>query len=77
MAYIGNIVAFWRPVWQLIKSMVCITMSMPDLTMNELVSQVRTKLKGKSGVGPRLPYWLGIILGYTADIAKLRGEIYL
>ena len=42
--------------------------------MNELVSLV-TKLKGKSGVGPRLPYWLGIILGYTADlVAKISGS---
>ena len=76
MAYIGNIVAFLET---------CITteqkygvynyVDTPDLTMNELVSQVRTKLKGKSGVGPRLPYWLGIILGYTADIlAKLSGR---
>ena len=47
----------------------------PDLTMNELVSQVRAKLKGKTGVGPRLPYWLGIILGFTADlVAKISGR---
>ena len=40
--------------------------------MNELVSQVRSKLKGKTAVGLRLPYWLGLILGYTADlVAKL------
>ena len=47
----------------------------PILTMNELVSQVRTNLKGKTGVGLRLPYWLGLILGYTADLAaKLSGK---
>ena len=46
--------------------------------MNELVSQVRAKLKGKNGVGPRLPYWLGIILGYTADlVAKVSGKNFL
>ncbi len=76
MAYIGNIVAFLET---------CIIsdhkygmynyVDTPDLTMNELVSQVRAKLKGKTGVGPRLPYWLGIILGYTADIlAKISGK---
>ena len=69
MAYIGNIVAFLET---------CITteqrygvynyVDTPDLTMNELVSQVRAKLQGKSGVGPRLPYWLGLILGYAADL---------
>jgi nucleoside-diphosphate-sugar epimerase len=76
MAYIGNIVAFLET---------CIAtdqrygvynyVDTPDLTMNELVSQVRAKLKGKNGVGLRLPYWLGLILGYTADlIAKISGK---
>ena len=76
MAYIGNIVAFLEN---------CITtdqmygvynyVDTPDLTMNELVSMVRSKLKGKTGVGPRLPYLLGLIVGYTADIiSKLSGR---
>ena len=76
MAYIGNIVAFLEA---------CITtdqkygvynyVDTPDLNMNELVSLVREKLKGKLGVGPRLTYWLGIILGYTADlVVKLTGK---
>ena len=76
MAYIGNIVAFLET---------CIStdqkygvfnyIDTPDLTMNELVSKVRFKLKGKTGVGPRLPYWLGLILGYTADLAaKISGK---
>ena len=76
MAYIGNIVAFLET---------CITteqkygvynyVDTPDLTMNELVLQVRAKLKGKRGVGPRLPYWMGLILGFTADlISKLSGK---
>ena len=76
MAYIGNIVAFLET---------CIAsdrkyglfnyVDTPDFTMNELVSQVRHTLKGKNGVGPRLPYWLGMILGYVADgVAKLTGK---
>ncbi len=76
MAYIGNVVAFLE---------ICISsdekygvynyVDTPDLTMNELVSQVRSKLKGKTGVGPRLPYWLGMIMGYTVDlVAKLSGK---
>ncbi|MDP4759899.1 MAG: sugar phosphate nucleotidyltransferase, partial [Schleiferiaceae bacterium] len=32
-----------------------------------LVCQVRETLKGKRGVGPRLPYWLGMAIGYFAD----------
>ena len=76
MAYIGNVVAFLET---------CVAtdqrygvynyVDTPDLTMKELVSQVRAKLKGKNGVGPRLPYWLGLLLGYTADfVAKLSGR---
>lgn len=68
MAYIGNIVAFLE---------LCLDTKVnygiynytdtPDLTMNELVSEVRRTLHDKSGVGLRLPYWLGGILGYFAD----------
>jgi len=73
MAYIGNIVAFLEAcVATDQKYGVYNYVDTPDLTMNELVSQIRGKLKSKVGVGPRLPYWLGIILGYAADfIAKL------
>jgi nucleoside-diphosphate-sugar epimerase len=76
MAYIGNIVAFLETcVATEQKYGVYNYVDTPDLTMNELVSQVRAKLKGKTGVGPRLPLWLGIILGYTADlVAKVSGR---
>ena len=76
MAYIGNIVAFLEAcIVTEQKYGVYNYVDTPDLTMNELVSQVRTKLKGKSGVGPRLPYWLGLILGYSADfMAKISGK---
>ena len=76
MAYIGNIVAFLETcIATDQKYGVYNYVDTPDLIMNELVSQVREKLKGKTGVGPRLPYWLGITLGYTADlVAKLIGK---
>ena len=76
MAYIGNIVAFLETcVASEQKYGIYNYVDTPDLTMNELVAQVRAKLKGKDGVGPRLPYWLGLILGYTADlVAKLSGK---
>ena len=42
--------------------------------MNELVSEVRSRLTGKCGVGIRFPYWVGLMIGYTADlISKLIG----
>ena len=76
MAYIGNIVAFLeKSIETKQKYGLYNYVDTPDLTMNDLVSQVRAKLTGKAGVGPRLPYWLGIILGYTADLlAKLSGK---
>ena len=76
MAYIGNVVAFLETcVATEQKCGVYNYVDTPDLTMNELVSQVRAKLKVKTGVGPRLPYWLGIILGFTADlVAKISGR---
>ena len=39
--------------------------------MNQLVELVRKTLFGKSGVGIRLPAWLGILLGYSFDLAAL------
>jgi len=76
MAYIGNIVAFLETcIATDQKYGVYNYVDTPDLTMNELVSQVRSKLKGKSGVGPRMPYWLGMVLGYIADLAaKFSGK---
>ena len=45
------------------------------MSVNELVSQVRAKLKGKTGVGPRLPYLLGLVLGFLADlVTNLSGK---
>ena len=76
MAYIGNIAAFLETcVTTKQKYGVYNYVDTPDLTMNELVSQVRQTLKGKRGVGLRLPYWFGILLGYVADaVAKLSGK---
>ena len=76
MAYIGNIVAFLETcVSTEQKYGVYNYVDTPDLTMNEFVSQVRQTLKGKRGVGLRLPYWFGIILGYVADaVAKVSGK---
>lgn len=69
MAYISNVVAFLDA---------CISsnrryglfnyVDSPEMTMNELVSQVRYNLHGSKGVGLRLPYWLGLVLGYAADL---------
>ena len=77
MAYIDNVVAFLVACISTEKKYgVYNYVDGPDLTMNELVSQVQAKLKGKDGVGYRLPYWRGLILGYIADlVSKLNGKI--
>jgi nucleoside-diphosphate-sugar epimerase len=76
MAYIGNIVAFLEAcIASNQKYGVYNYVDTPDLTMSELVSQVRQTLKGKRGVGLRLPYWFGMLLGYVADaVAKFSGK---
>lgn len=76
MAYIGNVVAFLEKCIETDQRYGLYNyVDTPDLTMNELISQVREKLTGKTGVGLRLPYWLGIILGYVADgIVKITGK---
>ena len=69
MAYVGNVVAFLEA---------CILskqryglynyVDTPDLEMNDLVRLVRSKLKGRDDVGLRIPYGVGILLGYALDI---------
>ncbi len=72
MAYIGNVVAFLElSIATNQKYGLYNYVDTPNLTMNEFVSQVRATLKGKKGVGFRLPYWLGMILGYSADLISI------
>ena len=75
MAYVGNVVAFLETCIQSDRKYgVYNYVDTPDFTMNELVCLVRAKLKGKVGVGLRVPYYLGIMLGYSADLlSKLTG----
>lgn len=69
IAYIGNVVAFLETCIKTNeKTGLYNYVDKPDLTMNELVRLVRSKLLGKTGVGPRVPYWLGLIAGFSADI---------
>lgn len=68
MAYIENIVAFLDTCIKTDETKgVFNYVDTPDLTMNELVSQVKGTLHGNQRVGIRLPRWLGLIIGYFAD----------
>ncbi len=76
MAYVHNIAAFL---------LTCVTtkttygvfnyVDTPDYNMNTLVTDVRKTMLGKNDVGPRLPKWAGLALGWVADIVtKITGK---
>jgi len=73
MAYVENLAAFLvKCIESDEKYAVYNYVDTPDFTMNELVSLVRGKLRGKSSVGIRVPKFIGLMAGYTADVlAKL------
>lgn len=73
MAYVENLSAFlMKCIQSNEKYAVYNYVDTPDLTMNELVSVVRSKLRGKPSVGIRIPKLVGLLAGYSADIlAKL------
>ena len=69
MAYVENLAAFLvKCIKSEEKYAVYNYVDTPDFTMNELVSFVRGKLRGKSSVGLRIPKFIGLIAGYTADV---------
>lgn len=76
MAYVENVAAFLEHSLAFGPGLhVYNYVDKPDFTMNELVSIVRKTLFGKTGVGLRLPAFLGIGIGYIADaVAKVSGR---
>ncbi len=75
MAYVENVAAF-------IEHSLCINkgfhvfnyVDKPDMNMNTLISTIRKTLFNKSGVGIRVPIFLGYLIGYLADIfSKITG----
>ena len=69
MAYVENLSAFLvKCIESDEKYAVYNYVDTPDFTMNELVSFVRGKLRGKFSVGIRIPKFIGLMAGYTADI---------
>ena len=76
MAYVENVAAFlehslsFKPGLHIYNYI-----DKPDFDMNILVSEVRKTLFGKDNVGLRLPIFLGMAIGYFADVvAKLTGK---
>lgn len=69
MAYVGNVTAFLEQcIKAQVKYAVFNYVDTPDLDINTLVGKARKVLKGKGGIGLRIPYWAGLALGYGADL---------
>jgi nucleoside-diphosphate-sugar epimerase len=76
MAYVENVVAFLEYCTRLGPGIhVANYVDKPDITMNELVSTVRTLLGKSDRIRIRLPYTLGYAIGLTIDVAaRLTGR---
>ncbi len=69
MAYVDNVAAFLELATTFQPGVhIYNYVDKPDITMNELVGQVRKTLFGRTDVGPRLPAWLGLATGKAADM---------
>lgn len=76
MAYVGNVAAFIETAVEKAEGYVLYNyVDKPDFDMNKLVYEVRQTLRGADGVGIRIPYSLGLLLGYFADgLAQITGK---
>lgn len=76
MAYVENVVAFLEYSLSFKSGLhIYNYIDKPDFDMNTLVSEARKTLFGKNNVGFRLPAFLGMAIGYFADvIAKVTGK---
>jgi GlcNAc-P-P-Und epimerase len=71
LGYVKNIVAFLEHIIDLGPGAHIFNFAdKPDLSMKELVETARSQL-GKSGRYLRIPFWLGLIIGYTYDLASV------
>ena len=69
MAYVENIVAFLEYCLSFDPGLhVYNYIDKPDLDMNTLITKARKTLFGKNNIGLRLPGFLGIFIGYAADV---------
>ena len=71
LGYVKNIAAFMEFIIDLDPGTHIFNFTdKPDLSMKELVETTRAEL-GKNGRYPRIPFWLGLLIGYTFDLASL------
>ena len=71
MAYVENIAAFLEYSLSFDPGLhVYNYIDKPDLDMNTLITKARKTLFGKNNVGVRLPGFLGVFIGYAADVVS-------
>ena len=77
MAYVENVAAFLEYSLSFGPGLhIYNYIDKPDFDMNMLISNARETLFGKHNVGLRLPAFLGVAIGYIADIvARLIGTV--
>ncbi|MDB2434696.1 NAD(P)-dependent oxidoreductase [Luminiphilus sp.] len=72
MAYVENVASFIRTARHQGPGIhIYNYVDTPDLTMNELVRMTRRTLFGRDNVGPRLPAFLGLVIGKVGDFFTL------
>ena len=72
MAYVENVVAFIEYSLSFESGLhIYNYIDKPDFDMNTLICGARKTLFGKTNVGLRLPVFVGIALGYVADLAAI------
>ena len=72
MAYVENLAAFIEHSLSFQRGLhIYNYIDKPDFDMNSLIRSVRKTLFGKTNVGLRLPSFIGIALGYIADLVAL------
>ncbi len=76
MAYVDNVAAFLEYCLSFKPGLHTYNyIDKPDFDMNTLVSEARKTLFGKNNVGFRLPAFLGVGIGYLADLfTKITGK---
>lgn len=78
LAYVENIAAFLDHVTSFQSGYRLVNyVDNPNIDMNDLVTRIRKVLKGKRGVGARIPFSLALGLGRSLDfVAKLSGKTF-
>ena len=76
LAYVDNVVAFIEYCLSSQEPyMLANYVDSPDFDMNSLVSLVKTQITGRPARFVRLPFWVGLMLGYLADgVARVSGR---